>query len=41
VYAAGGSLLEITPERLTLEELLVDEIVQEDTINHKKMGVLA
>jgi len=41
IYAAGGNLIEMTPERVTLEELLVDEIVQEQEINHKQMGVLA
>ncbi len=38
VRAAGGSIVEIRPIRLTLEELLVEEI-QKDTVDPNKMGV--
>ncbi|MEL6346112.1 MAG: ABC transporter ATP-binding protein [Myxococcota bacterium] len=41
VLQAGGRVLEVRPERLNLEEVLVDEIQQDKPVDHKRMGVLA
>lgn len=38
---SGGSVLEITPARETLERLLLEEVRRNDPINKKHMGVLA
>jgi ABC-2 type transport system ATP-binding protein len=36
-----SSIVELTPVRRTLEEVLIDEIVRKEPVDHKKMGVLA
>ena len=41
VLAAGGTVLEVQPTRLTLEEVLVGEIQNDQPVNVKTLGVLA